>query len=357
MGLSVERNGYIDNVKMWADIARDLTAHGFNVVNGPIADDTALIVLEASNAVDPIADQQPWRLLIRTDADSTKLNAATPDQIQDDGTIALLSNSASFLEEAGQIGRIRSAAGNTSPMNFYNRGTAAVQSTLEYKKSTKAGDNYNYASHVDDNTFSLADADYAATPFSYQVCIGSHGVLVCTWVEGMDGAGCKFNWFCIQRPINKDGSVVTTGKAPLFCIWSDNGGGAPDANELDYGGIMRFTVREADVNAPTVSVSAIQHTPDAYAIMNPLQQVAFSEDGKYDLRFPQGLNSHRYSYPYEADMVAYTSADVISHYTSQTLNMFGEPQDRTYKALNANSKNNKGMRLLVLVDGAGVTPE
>ena len=118
-------------------------------------------------------------------------------------------------------------------------------------------------------------------------------------------------------------------------------------------------MRESDVNAPTQPVNAAVHSADATAVINPLQQVAFSENNQFDFRLPQGFNTQRYSYPYEMDMVGYASADVISNGTTIETQVYGEtdgdePKLRKYKALSANSPKNTGMRLFILTEGGGV---
>ena len=150
-------------------------------------------------------------------------------------------------------------------------------------------------------------------------------------------------------------------------MFSSNGGGCqeesayyPGTYMLDIDGIKRFTVREADVNAPSNPVSAVIHSPDAFAVINPMQQVCLSETGRFDFRLPQGFNSHRHSYPYEIDMIGYGSADVISHHVDLDIQVYNEknadqtPKLRSYRALNANGANNTGMRVFLLKSGGGV---
>lgn len=368
MAGTIERNGYISNVAMWADIAKDLANFGLGLtsVNGTLTTDVTDIeptstkfVLDATAAVDPIVATQPWRLFIETSANFTAINVATPTQISDIGEVSKLNSDVTSADyaESGQIGRRRLGATPAGRVFFYHKGvpgadrTPAVPSTLIFVNPSL---NNAVAKHSGDTTLNVTMADANSMPCSYRVTVCNHGFAICTWVEGQDDAGCKFNWLVVQRPVLKEGTVITTGKAPLFCLYSDNGGGSPTASEVDYFGIMRFTVRETDVNAPARPVSAVIHSADAFAVMNPLQQVCFTEDRKFDLRFPQGFNSHRYSYPYELDLIGYGSADVISQYLEIPIEVFGE--NRKYKAMNANSNFNKGMRIVMLVEGAGVTP-
>jgi hypothetical protein len=89
--------------------------------------------------------------------------------------------------------------------------------------------------------------------------------------------------------------------------------------------------------------------------MNARQQVAISENNKYVITFPNGLNTSRYAYTHELDMIAYTSADVVSEGTNVPITVYGEGTPRIYKAMPSNGPNNTGMRMLVLVSGGGIS--
>lgn len=354
------KNGFIENRLMWKDIAQNLIDSGFKLLsaNGqkatelPSSSPLASFVIEAGQDVDPCYADQKWRLAVKLTADTTKVNVATPEQISELGevTIAYVSGSSAYPQNnySGTIGgrRWTSSAGTVEDRDsyFWNRG-----------KESGAGSNYGTMTFdKDQSTNNMLGSSPAATPFTYYMAVSDHGFALQIQVEGHDNKGCRHAWFVIQRAIDKDGSVVTTGKAPLFAMWSVNGGGSADNLSLDTKGIMRMTVREADINVPTEPVSAVVHGPDAASVINPLQQVPFSEKGEFDFRMPQGFNTHRYSYPYELDLIGYASADVISNGVEVPVQVYdevnseGEPAKRTYMALSANNPDNTGMRIFML---------
>lgn len=424
MGLHVKRTGFIDNQKMWASIFADMKANGFTAVSvdgkegamiPPNITSVSTFVVDAGAPVDPLSAEQPWRFCAKVTADSTKLYAATKNQITNLGEISVLSvlnpdtvsgSGGPFNIESGAIGtyivseapRNGTAALGDFGRFFYHRGkienkkpvlpgSMVFHERYRVDEEQRSGSNppiytvvakeffdvdrvgpiqmrdlevhYEAESRRKSYNAALQFADYAATPMSYVLSISDHGIALCTWIEGRDEDGCRFNWFVIQRAINKDGTVVKTGLAPLFCVFSSNGGGSESASFLDPRGIQRFTVREADMNAPSVPVSAVIHSADASAVINPLQQTCLSETGEYDFKLMQGLSTHRHSYAYEIDMVGYSSADVISHDTDLAVQVYNEvdaesnPKKRTYHALNANGPKNTGMRIYLLKSGGG----
>ena len=382
MNKLIVKSGFTSNLKMWKSILQDLVDNGFKLVsvNGTIAStipstDLASFVIEATNTVDPLAgtgaDQQRWRLAMKGTEKRTQLFCAAPEQISDTGTIskigAITIGSSTVSEYAGQIGG-RSTNSQLNPTSgdnevyFWHRGIVN-QGNTTYYGGTMAYPPATTQPTAQTSSDSLVFADPEATPFTYHIALSDHGVAIHIQVEGRDSDGCRGAWLVIQRAINSDGTVVVDGKAPLFCMFSVNGGGSmnnndevrPVPNSPGSYQIMRFTVREADVNAPTVPAPAHIHSADSSAVINPYQMVPFSEDNHFDFRLPAGFNTQRYSYPYEMDMVGYASADVISNGTLIDVQVYNEKEDdgqtakkRTYKALTANSPNNTGMRIFLL---------
>ena len=420
MGLHVKRTGFIDNQKMWASIFADMKGNGFTAVSvdgkegamiQPDITSVSTFVVDAAAGVDPIVADQPWRFCAKVTADSTRLYAATKNQISNLGEVSVLNvpnpevttNGGPFKVESGAIGTYVVNTGVASGVEadlgrfFYHRGkldaagkVVTLPGSMVFHERYRSGGytvpesdppiftavpkdflDVDYSGPItmkaltDPNekrksyNAALQYADYSATPMSYVLSISDHGIALATWIEGRDEDGCRFNWFVIQRAINKDGTVVKDGLAPLFCVSSSNGGGSETASFLDPRGIQRFTVREADMNAPSVPVSATVHSADASAVINPLQQTCLSETGEYDFKLMQGLSTHRHSYAYEIDMVGYSSADVISHDTDLQVQVYNEvdaesnPKKRTYHALNANGPKNTGMRIYLLKSGGG----
>ena len=398
----IEKTGFIDNQVLWKSILSDLVANGFDLIsaNGALATQvpsTKLdsFVVKPKNTVDPLIAEQPWRIAVNCFPNSTRMYAGAPEQISDLGIVAKVGQvpftSATIKPNYSGVIGSRYMANNvqipqdadkqdSNEVCFWHRGidsttgvnATAYHGTMGFSSNTAVGGTVDQT-----NADSLIRADAAATPFTYSLAISDHGFALHLRVEGQDDAGCRQAWVVIQRAINSDGTIVKTGKAPLFCMFSVNGGGSPTNDTplnlarstisgLNTGlayAIQRFTVRESDVNAPTPAISASVHSADAMAVINPLQQVPFSENNQFDFRLPQGFNTQRYSYPYEMDMVGYASADVISNGTIIETQVYGEttgegdaaePKLRKYKALSANSPKNTGMRLFMLTEGGGV---
>ena len=383
MSKLIVKSGFTSNVKMWKSILTDLIANGFSLVsyNNTIAStlpstDLTAFVVEATSAIDPLAGTgaQRWRVACKLNEKRTQLYVAAPEQISDTGTIAktgAITISGSVVPEyAGQIGARytgNAGAAGDNEVAFYHRGIQNANTTVYYGGTMAFPPNATTSATLQTNADSLIFADPEATPFTYHLAITDHGFAIHIQVEGRDSDGCRAAWFVVQRAINSDGTVVEDGKAPLFCMFSTNGGGSSDngtevrsvPNSPGSYQVMRFTVRESDVNAPTLPVLAHLHSADASAVINPYQMVPFSEDNHFDFRLPQGFNTQRYSYPYEMDVVGYASSDVISNGTTIDVQVYnetvdgqpsGDPLKRQYKALTANSPNNTGMRIFFLAD-------
>ena len=176
-----------------------------------------------------------------------------------------------------------------------------------------------------------------------------------------------FNWFLIQRPVDRiTGRVLTTGRAPVFCL-----------NSVAYK-YWKFIVRESDALHPTQGdpeqlseylnipsnanlqeanvrvqvtpfrVPADQHTDDSHAILNTTYQIALTEDSKYLISFLHNLTTPRFRYSEELDLLGQTSADVCMAGNDISITAYNESTARTYKALPANKPYNTGMRICVL---------
>jgi hypothetical protein len=190
----------------------------------------------------------------------------------------------------------------------------------------------------------IGSANPFGYPMSYRLVITNRGFWLGVWEESTTQEGSMyFNWVLVQRPVDRTtGETVIDGKAPVFCV---NAVG----NKF-----WRFVVRESDIMRPSSRIDASVDSEDAEAILNIENQVSLSEDGKYIITFPSRLNSSRYRYPHELDMMATTSADVVSQNTSVELTVYGESAARTYRALHANGPANTGMRVMILEQGGGI---
>lgn len=190
----------------------------------------------------------------------------------------------------------------------------------------------------------IGGANAEAYPMSYRLVITNRGFWLGVWEESTTQEGSKyFNWILVQRPVDRTtGAVIVDGKAPVFCV-----------NAVG-GKFWKFVVRESDIMRPSTRVDAAVDSEDAEAILNIENQVSLSEDGKYIITFPSRLNTSRYRYPHELDIMATTSADVVSQNTSVELTVYGEAEARIYRALHANGAANTGMRVMILEEGGGI---
>ena len=184
----------------------------------------------------------------------------------------------------------------------------------------------------------------ASLPMSYHLVTTPRGIFLAVW-EGTiaDAAGTNFSWVLVQRPVDRDtGETIITGKAPVFAVSS-------------VGNVIRrFVVRESDRVDASPSVLASVDSVDASAIINEKIQVGVSEDNTYVVNFPSRLNTPRYGYTYELDIIGYTSASVVSNETSVPVKLYNEDDERTYFGMFANQKDNNGMRIVALQTGGGV---
>ena len=338
-GFVVERHGYTTASAMTKDIIKDMLANGFvqkfptTTFNPTTIGDTFRLTLEAGPNVDPlnataVTNKQPWRVCFDiTHLQRVFMYIATPLQLADEGTVAveLGTNATIATDILGSVGDALGTAGLTS--------------------------DGKYAPAVDSDTKGLVNRELrvgtngASYPLSYRLVITPRGIWLGVWEEAVSAESATyFNWVLVQRPVDRTtGVVYTAGKAPVFCV---------NCVGNKY---WQFTVREEDILRPGKRRIADANTPDSEAVVNSKSQVSLSEDGKYVVTFPSRLNTSRYRYPHEMDIMGVTSSDVVSQYSDVPLQFYGESSGRVYKALHANQGNNVGMRVLILQSGGGLS--
>lgn len=415
----IERGNFTDVQVLVASLANDLQANGFKVLNinnqpnstHPVNIDSTVrrLLLAPTKTVDPLAieegettdpnyaKRQPWRLVIEVNSQGAGavsvgndfMNTAargiinwyvcTPTNILDEtGEFRV----AISRDELGGTDRIQARTGmlttdslfkaNTSKNWIHKSVASGTDAQLWGSQQYKDRVSFRYEHFGFNINRSAADRVHEqAVPLTYALSKSDHGIAFMLWTEARDNTGDRFHWWTVQRMVNKDtGATIIDGKAPLFCVFSMVGGGTAasdqgddiSANELldAVDDIYYFVVRESDVHTPTVPVTACFDTNDSTRIINVMQQVSISEDNKLTLNMIKGMNTQRYSYPHELDMVAYISADVVSQFAEVQVQVYGEEQPvgtahkRTYKALKANRRDNKGMRLLFLKAGGDI---
>ena len=356
MGFSVHKNGFVNLVGnpqeggLGHSLITELTKTGGMQLVFPatVQTDTTVAVLESAAAMDPLADSnQKWRLRIEVETigefEALRIHAGTSYQIPEDGSKPSKEAEGSIPGKQGATGNDPFLSGNFIGAEWPTGGTGAPKPTDELP--------FLFTGLM------YQDSDPASGPLSYRLSVSDHGVAFCVWKDAYDDAGDKFAWFVVQRPVDPNtGATLVDGYAPVFAVYSGDGGGhgGEAGADMRKEGIRKFVVRESDVFAPTKSVSAVVASEDSNPIINPMRQVAISVDNKYMITFPAGLNTPKRAYKHELDMLAYTSADVISQDSDVDITVFGEATPRKYKAMNANGPHNTQMRILLLVEGGGI---
>lgn len=329
-GFVIEKNGFTTASALMADVAETMIANGFTQVypatpfTASGAGNTFKVTLEASSTVDPLQTTQPWRVYIEATAtEIINVIVATPIQLPADGSFVYeMDGTGSHIDIIGAVGPVvpNGLITATNGAGFINRATRVGASGGSY-------------------------------PMTYRLSISPRGFWLGTWEDAVTTEyASSFSWMLVQRPVDRDtGTVITSGKAPVWCVNST------------YGNYYQFVVRESDILRPGNGIAvgtrrpADSNTEDSEAIINTETQVRLTEDGKYVVNFPSRLNTSRFRYSYELDMVGATSADVVSQYSDVSLQVYGEGSPRTYKALQANATSNTGMRVLVLSNGGGIS--
>lgn len=339
MRATLERSGFTEVPLLAKSLVSSLLENGMFTQVFPVGfwDGTGTVILEPSVQVDPlfvplsgsVTTPTSWRLALTvTEEMKITVNIATALQLQNDGTIA----------RANWGGETK----NPGEFLFLDR------------------------SHLDE----LAAPTY---PMSYLISISDHGLFLGIWDQSTDEwqdennyISPAFRWFVVQRPVSHDlGNVLVTGQEPVMCVYTVIERGLvalrdsvlPLETDVEINGVYyrmataqfhrKFTVREKDVFRPSLTRPADSNSEDSGAVLNSSNQVAISEDHRYIITVPKGLNTSRYAYTHELDMIASTSADVIGHTSVVDVPNYGT--EYRYKAMPANRTRNTGMRILARV--------
>lgn len=272
--------------------------------------------LMASATVDPLFANQKWGIILKADNTAKTLAINVLPDIQ----VSTTDYSAAKRSATVEIGRL--AKSGLIASSF-------IDLIADWKMD--------------------ATADLAAYPLSYDFITTDHGVALHICAEGFDNTGTAFSWFVAQRGVQA-GDTTPGDHSPLFCVFSCGGGLAGDPDTLKPEAIQRYTVIETGIYSATVPLSAVQSSADAAPIINPLQQVMIAEGNRAIVLFPQMINTQRYVYFATLDMLGYTSADVLSAGSVVELNPLNAANKTKYLGMNANGKDNRGMRLMLPID-------
>lgn len=203
-------------------------------------------------------------------------------------------------------------------------------------------------------------------PMSYQLTLSDHGMFLAVWAQNPEEEASDYSWVLVQRPVDKktgivrgvyetlDASGVTAnsgrygdpgnaGNRPLFCVNSTNN---------DF---YKFVVREHDLPIPSIPKDAANNSEDSGAVLNAYSQLSITENGEYVITFINNLNSSRFKYADELDMVGTVSADIVGGGTDIEVAVYNEvepvnsqPAKRTYHALWPSGKFGTKMRVVVV---------
>ena len=353
---SLERVGFTSNAVLMTAVVSDLLSKGLFVKVFPTGAWTGngTVILEPTSQVDALyvkpnmaggITPTSWRLAFTVLGQQVIANIATSLQLQDDGTVA--------------------------------RATwdAEIKNPGEFVLIDRQ--------HLD----ILGESVY---PMSYTYSVSDHGLFLGIWDQSTDEyqdennyISPNFRWFVVQRPVEHDtGAVFLGGYQPVFCVYTTieksfaplrdsqlpylekENANSPNTNnghntsfDIEVNGAFfreatvqchrKFVVREKDIFRPSLAKPADMNTEDGNAILNSNYQVSISEDHRYVVTIPKGLNTSRFSYPHELDMIAFTSADVIGHTSSVEVPTYGNTYK--YRAMPANRTRNTGMRILCRV--------
>lgn len=191
----------------------------------------------------------------------------------------------------------------------------------------------------------VADSSYA-NPISYRLVLTDHGVFLGCWGPDPEESGRSFSWVLVQRPVDKKFGVVrglpadpaNPGNRPLFCV-----------NSVD-GKFYKFVVREHDNAVPSSRKDATKSTADSGQVINPYQQQSLTENGEYVITFLNNLNSSRFKYSDELDMLGTVSSDVVGGGSEIDVSVYNEDDKRTYHALWSSGSYGTKMRIMVVKD-------
>ncbi|USD31196.1 hypothetical protein J8Z24_21515 (plasmid) [Pseudoalteromonas sp. SCSIO 43201] len=208
---------------------------------------------------------------------------------------------------------------------------------------------YNIKTEFETKYPDTAQVNIAGTPnipMSYALSVSEHGIALAIWEEATDqydAKGHRHSWFVCQRLVDKESGTPLVNQAdshcPLACLYGIQN---QTQNIKRY-----FVVRESDVHRPSEDLDATKNTQDSVALINPNEQISVTENYEYVVSVPSGINTQRYLYLEEMDMISYCSADIISQDGIAELSMYDDGSKKRYKGLRSTGKYNTGVRILM----------
>ena len=298
----------------------------------------AQVILESTAAVDPMVgslpSSQPWRICF----DLRGAGAISDNAVG--GSLGVYLGTSATLTNAGIIAyNVANPSSPTDTTKIEPAGNTGAKWTSNGGPAGQSADQCFF------NREARSDASIAsAYPMSYRLTITDRGVFLGVWEANAEESGRGFNWLLVQRSVDRltgvtRGSTVGTanGRCPVYCLNA--------VNNKYY----KFVVREQDLVMPSERKIATDNSEDNAAVINEFNQQSLTESGEYVITFISNLNSSRYKYADELDMIGTVSADVVGAATEIDVTVYGEALPRTYHALYPNKAYGTGMRLMVLV--------
>ena len=306
------------------EVAKALTSFGFALKSVNNTDSTELpsdklyhAWFTATSSVDPNVANQGWSLIIEA------------SQSEVDEKFRYLDI---FLLPTSQV------TSNRAP----------VYSPLVVAgKLSREGKSASHFIHLVDEWGQTSGSDVKAHPIEMYAVSTDHGVAFSFNPDGLNNEGRAQSWFVVQRLRDPNTGLIPVN-SPLVCLFSTCGGcilGNPDA--VDTWGVSKMFVREFDSPYVSLPVPAATMWPDSYPMICVTQQVTFTHDGRFLLLSPMMVNSSRYLYPLQMDMLYYTSADALAYKSLVDVKLPASPISSKYTALGASGNDNRGVRVLL----------
>lgn len=365
---SVTKTGFLTIDELITDVIKEMTG---NVAAGAVnsiqyfeqkfdgavtwPEGATATILATTFASDPLANatvigdelttevEPGWRICFtKLDESRLAVHVGTNLQLSDTGNIARLNNrsitSSEYKEPAGNVGVDWSGTGGTPAT-----GTPGFNQIWLNRQPSSGSE--------------------SAYPMNYLITITNRGILLAIWEDSQeeipqDGTVdyaygfSPFRWLLIQRSVDRvtghvrgggalrqdNNTIVETSRCPVYCV---SGTGSP----TDF---RKFVVREVDVPSPSRKKFAGVQSTDHPPLLNTYPQQSLTESGEFIVTFLSNLNTPRYKYADELDMLGTVSAEVLGAGTSINVTVYGEPYQREYTALYPTQRHGVGMRIVAL---------
>jgi hypothetical protein len=251
-------------------------------------------------------------------------------------------------------------------------------------------------------------------PFSYRLTMTERGVIFYMYDDAAGDQADDYAWMCIQRTVNNESGLPRgdeASKFPVHAMYScsresfyssdagvffsnqaanlqtaadqvnsvfDEAGNQLNLSNIDNTktfyilspfdredyladeytakNIWRFVVREFDILKPQdVHKFATRHQIDSNAVINPLEQLAITDENRFVITFPTGLTTQRFMYPKEEmDLICFSSAEVVAESSNIPMTTYlydgTNPDLRRYQGMRSTAAFGNGMRIMVLVN-------